>query len=45
MKVKVESYKTVCDHCWKTFENGAGVVCWTEDIDGSEICNEALAAG
>lgn len=40
MKVKVESYKIVCDCCGDSFHDGNDFVCFCEDADGSLICSE-----
>ena len=37
MKVKVETYKLVCDSCGETFENGNGYVCYTEIVDAIDV--------
>ena len=45
MKVKVESFKIVCDCCGETFHDGNDFVCYTDDADGSQINEEAESAG
>lgn len=45
MKVKVETYKLVCDCCGETFENLNGYTCFTEDPDGSLIWEDACDSG
>lgn len=44
MKVKVESYKIVCDCCGETFHDGNDFVCFSDDPDGGLIRDEALTA-
>lgn len=44
MKVKVESFKIVCDGCGETFHSFDDFVCFDGDADGSMICNEADSA-
>lgn len=44
MKVKVETYKLVCDSCGETFEDGNGFTCYTDDPDGSLIWGDASAS-
>jgi len=44
MKVKVESFKIVCDGCGETFHSVDDFVCFDGDADGSMICNEADSA-
>lgn len=45
MKVKVESFKIVCDCCGDTFHNGNDFVCFVDDFDGSMIRIEAESSG
>lgn len=44
MKVKVETYKIVCDCCGETFHDGNGFTCYTSDPNGDDIRSEALEA-
>lgn len=45
MKVKVETYKIVCDCCGETFTDGNGFTCYSDDPDGGIIRGEALDNG
>lgn len=42
MKVKVETYKIVCDCCGETFHNDNDFTCYTDDLNGSMIREDAL---
>lgn len=41
MKIKVESYKIVCDGCGDTFYTSDDFACFIDDVDGSLIKGEA----
>ena len=44
MKVKVETYKIVCDCCGDTFRNDNDFTCYSDDPSGDIIRGEAQSA-
>lgn len=44
MKVKVETYKLVCDCCGETFENLNGYTCFTEEFEKYRECKNEVEA-
>lgn len=44
MKVKIETYKIVCDCCGETFHDDNDFVCFSDDPDGSLVNSEAEAS-